>query len=168
MWHLALNMFTLWMFGSQLELEWGSRRFLRHYLIGGIGAGWIIALFNWLTTPYTVTLGASGAIYAVLTAWSVLWPDRVIMLLFPPIPIKAAYVVPLFLALDFYSNMRVSHIGHIGGALVGLFLVRDQWQRALSMSSLRFRWHRWRMRNRLRAVQRDEWRRRDEDRRGRH
>jgi hypothetical protein len=93
-WHLVMNMFSLWMFGGQLEMAWGSRRFLRFYLLCGTGAGLIILGWNALVGEWAPTLGASGAIYGVLTAFSLLWPDRTIMLLFPPIPMRAIWFIP--------------------------------------------------------------------------
>lgn len=171
-WHVAINMFLLWMFGSMLEQVWGSRRFLQFYLTCGIGAGVIIFLFNLGVGSWGVlTLGASGAIYGVLTAFSLMWPDRTIMLLFPPIPLKAIYLLPLLFGMDLIrSDSNISHIGHVGGVLVAGFLMRDHLSGALNVRSLRYRWHRYRMRNRLRAVRREEWEKRnrsdddDEDR----
>jgi membrane associated rhomboid family serine protease len=169
--HLLMNMFGLWMFGTQLETLWGSRRFLRFYLYCGTGAGVIILLWHSLLgQPYTVTLGASGAIYGILMAFSLTWPDRTIMLLFPPIPIKAIWFVPfLFLMqISMGGDQAVSHAGHLGGAITALALMREEFTRYANLRSLRYRWHRWRMRNRLRAVRRDEWDRRqkreDDDR----
>jgi membrane associated rhomboid family serine protease len=93
--HLLFNMFALWMFGSQVASTWGTQKFLRFYLICGVGAGVIIAAWPALlvligigSDSYSMpTLGASGAVYGVLLAFSLLWPDRTIMLLFPPIPL---------------------------------------------------------------------------------
>ena len=123
--HLLFNMLFLWMIGPQLEMVWGSRRFLRFYLQCGIGAGFVILGWNALCSlwnPYAwydATVGASGAIYGVITAFSLLWPDRTIMLLIPPIPIRAIWFVPLLLAMDTLLGSRnVSVIGHLGGAVV--------------------------------------------------
>jgi membrane associated rhomboid family serine protease len=159
--HLLFNMFTLWMFGGTLEATWGSQRFLRFYLICGFGAGMIILGWHVLTANPFPTLGASGAIYGVLTAFSLMWPDRRVMLLFPPVPMKAIYFIPvlLLLQLAFERGGRISHIGHLGGVLVAAFLMRDELRRILNLSNLRLRMHRWRMRRRLHSVQRDEWER---------
>ncbi|MCE2390730.1 MAG: rhomboid family intramembrane serine protease [Proteobacteria bacterium] len=162
--HLLFNMFALWMFGGPLESVWGSRRFLRFYLTCGVGAGVIIVLWNSLMgVPYP-TLGASGAIYGLLMAFGLTWPDRTIVLLFPPIPIKAIWFIPfLFLMSLLFGGGNISHVGHLGGVIVAGWLMRGELSRYLSFGSLRHRWHRWRMRNRLRAVRREEWERRNED-----
>ena len=83
--HIAMNMFALWMFGSQLALAWGPKRFLRFYLLCGIGAGFIIATYPFVLVGLGIegedalripTLGASGAVYGVLLGYSLTWPDR--------------------------------------------------------------------------------------------
>ena len=172
--HLLFNMLFLWMIGPQLEMVWGSRRFLRFYLQCGIGAGFVIlgwnALCALLWNPYAwydSTVGASGAIYGVTTAFSLLWPDRTIMLLIPPIPVRAIWFVPLLLAMDTLLGSRnVSVIGHLGGAVVAAAIMRTELRAALNIRSLRYRWHRMRMRRQLRAVRRDEWdKRRNDDQR---
>jgi rhomboid family protein len=171
--HLLFNMLFLWMIGPQLEMVWGSKRFFRFYMQCGVGAGFVILGWNALCSlwnPYAwydTTVGASGAIYGVVTAFSLLWPDRTIMLLIPPIPIRAIWFVPLLLVMDTILGSRnVSVIGHLGGALVAAVLLRSELRSALNWRSLRFRWHRMRMRSRLRAVRRDEWeKRRNDDRR---
>lgn len=171
-WHLAMNMFTLWMFGGQLEMVWGSRRFLRFYLICGAGAGVIIVAWNTLiglSDPFlwsVPTLGASGAIYGLLTAFSLLWPDRTIMLLFPPIPLRAIWFIPFLFAMQLAlgGNSNVSTVGHLGGVIVAGILLRNEVQRVIGVRSLRYRWHRMRMRNKLRAVRRDEWEKRQRER----
>jgi membrane associated rhomboid family serine protease len=162
--HLASNLFSLWMFGGALESLWGSRRFLIHYLLCGFGAGVLILGCNALFAYDIPTLGASGAIFGVLTASSLIWPDRTIMLLFPPVPIKAIWLVPLLFALDLMStrSATISHVGHLGGVLVAGWLLRDRLGPYLGLASLRHRYHRWRMRNRLREVRREEWQRRND------
>lgn len=167
--HLLMNMFGLWMFGGQLEMAWGSQRFLRFYLICGVGAGAIILGWNALTGVWAETLGASGAIYGVLTAFSLMWPDRTIMLLFPPIPMRAIWFIPLLFAMQLLmgGGENVSTIGHLGGVIVAAVLLRQEVQRVIGFRSLRYRWNRMRMRNRLRAVRRDEFERKqrpDDDR----
>lgn len=157
-WHFAFNMFALWMFGSNLEQLWGSRRFLNFYLSCGIGAGFIIFGYNWMMGIHAPTLGASGAIFGVLTAYSLLYPDRTIMLLFPPIPLKAIWFIPfLFFMQIFFSPPNISHAGHLGGVIVAGVLMREYLKAAINIPSVRYRWHRYRMRNRLRAVRREEW-----------
>ena len=164
--HLLLNMLGLWMFGSDVAASWGARRFLRFYLISGIGAGAIIALwqgglfFSGLSET-TITLGASGAIYAVLLAHSLLWPDRTLLLLFPPVPIRALYLIPFLFLMDLiFAAPNVSHVGHLGGVLVGLFLLSRDGDAGVTVGQLQHRWKRWRMRRRLRAIDNEDWRRR--------
>jgi membrane associated rhomboid family serine protease len=113
------------------------------------------------------TLGASGAVYGVILAYTLTWPDRTILLLFPPIPIKAIYFIPFIFALNTIPGLapaNVSHAGHIGGVLVGWVLFRRENGLPLlpNVAALRWRLRRWRMRRQLRAVrlEEDEWRRR--------
>jgi membrane associated rhomboid family serine protease len=164
--HLLFNMFGLWMFGAPLEQVWGSKRFLRFYLYCGSGAGLIILFWNSIALePYVPTLGASGAVYGVLMGFSLTWPDRTILLIFPPIPIKAIWFIPvLFLMqITMSAGQPISHAGHLGGVIVALLLMRSEFTRYANLRSLRYRWHRWRMRNRLRAVRREDWERRRKD-----
>lgn len=163
--HLLMNMFALWMFGGELEMAWGSQRFLRFYVICGAGAGLIILGWNALTGVSAITFGASGAIYGILTAFSLTWPDRTIMLLFPPIPMRAIWFIPVMFALQLAmgGGQGVSTVGHLGGVIVAGILLRQELQRVLGVRSLRYRWNRLRMRNRLRAVRRDEFERRKRD-----
>jgi membrane associated rhomboid family serine protease len=167
-WHLAMNMFMLWMFGSQVALVWGAKRFLRYYLMCGFGAGLIIVSWPYLALAfgssqaglYTLTLGASGAIYGVLLAYSLTWPDRTIMLIFPPVAFRAIWLIPgLFIMTIMGPGAAgISHVGHLGGVVVGWILMRRQGQtkQILSVGQLRSRWHRYRMRQRLRAVRYEE------------
>ncbi len=176
--HLAMNMFVLWMFGSQLALVWGARRFLRYYLICGVGAGLFIA-----TVPYFAvatggnpvsllapTVGASGAVYAVVLAYSLTWPDRTIMLIFPPVAFRAIWIIPVmfFMTWTMDGGNNISHTGHLGGVVVGWLYLRRRGEagRLFSFRQLKNRWHRYRMRQKLRAVRYEEMssrRRRDDD-----
>ena len=175
--HLLFNMFALWMFGSQVASAWGTQRFLRFYLVCGVGAGVLIAawpaLLDGLGIPSSYsspTLGASGAVYGVLLAFSLLWPDRTIMLLFPPIPLKAIWFIPFLFFMEVVSGpSNVSHVGHLGGVLVGYVALRRMGLGGrASFGQLRWRLKRWRMRRQLRAVRMDELRERDRDRRDMH
>ena len=173
--HIALNMFALWMFGSQLALLWGPRRFLRFYLICGVGAGFIIASWPYLIYAFTgnasdlffPTVGASGAIYGVLLAFSLTWPDRTIMLIFPPVAFRAIWLIPglFLLQLVFGGGQNISETGHLGGVIVGWLLLRRTGEtgRLLSFKQLRYRWKRYRMRQKLRAVRYDDYARRNDD-----
>ena len=176
--HIAMNCFMLWMFGSPVAMAWGPKRFLRFYLICGVGAGVFIA-----TVPYLLyalgaserslaipTLGASGAIYGVILAYSLTWPERTIMLIFPPVAFRAIWLIPaMFFMSVVLDPGNVSHVGHLAGAAVGwLYLHSTGDARAqLSLASIKHRWRRWRMRRKLKAVQYEEWesKRRERDRR---
>jgi len=163
--HVAFNMFALWMFGTPIALIWGARRFLRYYLLCGTGAGLIIA-----TAPYLFafgrpnpmvgmpTLGASGAVMGVILAYCLTWPDRTIQLLFPPIPIKAIWFIPLVFVLEFVMGPEnVSHTGHLGGVLIGWILLRKDGHGGSFLptkAQLRMRWERYKMRKRLRDANR--------------
>jgi membrane associated rhomboid family serine protease len=160
--HLLFNMWFLWMVAPVLEMTWGSRRFLRFYVTCGVGAGLFILGWNALVGAWDApTVGASGAIYGVVTAFTLLWPDRMILMLIPPMPIRAIWLVPFLFLMQFLlgGDGRVSYMGHLGGVLVAAAILRTELRRAVGWRSLSHRWHRMRMRNRLRAVRRDEWER---------
>ena len=164
--HILFNMFSLWMFGSTLAMYWGEQRFLRYYLTCGFGAGFLIAtmpyLSNILGFPAPIhipTLGASGAVYGVLLAFSFTWPDRKIMLLFPPIPLKALWLIPLLFVMErFFGPPNVSTIGHLGGVIVGWIYLLNEGMTpgAPTLQSLQHRWKRYQMRQRLRSVKMEE------------
>jgi membrane associated rhomboid family serine protease len=125
--HVAFNMLALWMFGSQLERVWGTKEFLRYYLITGVGAG-AINIAASPTSPIP-TIGASGAIFGLLLAYGVLFPNNLILLYFF-IPIKAKYFVVLFAALEFlmarsYTADGVAHFAHLGGMAVGFLYLKS-------------------------------------------
>lgn len=170
--HIATNMFSLWMFGAPLAQTWGEQRFLRYYLVCGTGAGFMIAslpfLLGMLGIPSPladfadVTLGASGAVMGVLLAYSFTWPERTIMLMIPPVPIKAIWLIPLILLTEWMSSRgmgaRVSHTGHLAGILVGWIYLLNEGRTpgAPTVQSFVLRWRRWRMRQKIRAVQRED------------
>ncbi|MBL1211716.1 MAG: rhomboid family intramembrane serine protease [Ignavibacteriae bacterium] len=129
-WHIAMNMFILWMFGMEIENRWGSKKFLLFYLLGGIGAGILqISLSPVFTDGLAVTIGASGAVYAVMVAFAMFFPDRNIYLYFL-LPIKAKYFIALWVLIDFFAIGSVSptaHLAHVGGAITGfLFILLDR------------------------------------------
>ncbi len=128
--HLFFNMFALWMFGRSLEYELGSKRFLIYYMVCGIGAALLQLLVGWLEGgPLNVpTVGASGAVFGLLLAFAMLHPNDVIMLLFPPIALKAKYFVIIYgvieLLLGVSGSMdNVAHFAHLGGMLWGFLLL---------------------------------------------
>jgi membrane associated rhomboid family serine protease len=120
-WHLAINMFVLWMFGSELELTWGRRNFLQYYFITGMGSGLIWLLLN-IGNPQSVLIGASGAIYGILMAYGLLFPNRTVYLYFL-FPIKVKWFVVFIGAAAFFSSMNdssnISHITHLSGMIIG-------------------------------------------------
>lgn len=123
--HLLMNMFVLWMFGMELENYWGKKEFLKYYLITGVGSGFITFLFSINSTIPVV--GASGAIYALLLAFAMMFPERKIYIYFL-IPIKAKYFVMIIGVITFFSSMGpttgVSHLTHLGGLIVGYLYFR--------------------------------------------
>ncbi len=132
--HLLFNMLMLWMFGSALEQMWGMKQFLRYYFLTGVGAG----LSNCILTPGMdiPIIGASGAVYGILAAYGLLFPNAriYIYLLFP---IKAKYLVLIFGGLEFISSFRpdngIAHIVHLGGMVVGIiYLQKDRMLKGLA------------------------------------
>jgi membrane associated rhomboid family serine protease len=122
--HLFFNLFALWIFGQSIETLWGTRRFVTYYFLCGIGA----ALLHMLVAPNPV-IGASGGVFGILLAFGVLFPNREIFLLFPPIPIKAKYLVIGYGAFELFNGVfstqsGVAHFAHLGGMVVGYFLIR--------------------------------------------
>ncbi len=129
--HIIFNMIALWMFGMQLENDWGSRKFLTYYALCGVGAGISNLLVGLLSGPSAPTVGASGAIYGVLLAFGMMYPDQPIFIYFL-LPIRARYFVLLFMLIELYSgisgtNDGIAHFAHLGGAAVGLvYMMVDQ------------------------------------------
>ena len=124
--HIFFNLFALWMFGQSIENYWGTQRFTVYYFLTGIGAALLHMLVGSGGAP---TLGASGAVYGILLAFGMMFPERRIMLLFPHIPIKAKYFVAIFGAIELISgfmrtNSGVAHFAHLGGMIVGFILIK--------------------------------------------
>jgi rhomboid family protein len=138
-WHILINMFFLWMFGVDLERSWGSRRFYKYFFLTGIGAGLINVLVKTIMDPQGMgsstipTIGASGAIYAVLLAAAIMFPDRQIWLIPFPVTIPMKLYVLGAGAIEFFATLgtggdNVSHVTHLGGMLIGyLYLRRGSW-----------------------------------------
>ncbi len=133
--HILINMLILWFFGSELERMWGSRQFVKFYLLCGIGA----ALFHMVFSFQSVipVIGASGAVYGVMMAFAVLFPDRIITLLLFfifPIQIKVKYLVMIAVASSviggisnlFGDQIGTAHLAHLGGMAVGYLLLRKK------------------------------------------
>ena len=126
-WHLFFNMFALWMFGMELENTWGSRKFLIYYLVCGLGAGVANLLVAPLVGQIAPTVGASGAVFGVLIAFGMLFPNRLIYLYFL-LPVKAKYLVAGWIAIELFYGVTgtsdgIAHVAHLGGAAVGFLFV---------------------------------------------
>lgn len=131
--HIFFNMFALWMFGCVIERMWGPKRYLLYYLVCGIGAGLCQELVQFLTGSYSLTIGASGAVYGILLAFGMMFPEER-MFVFPlPVPIKAKWFVIGYAGIELFSAINsagdgVAHMAHLGGMLFGFLLIR-YWQR---------------------------------------
>lgn len=149
--HILFNMFAVWMFGRIVENAWGSRRFLIYYLVCGIGAGLFLELVQYIDYAMRLsaydsvnigssiismnaylnlmtTVGASGAVYGILLAFGLSYPEER-MFIFPiPFPIKAKYFVIGYAVIELISGLSstndgVAHFAHLGGMVVGFFLI---------------------------------------------
>jgi len=135
LWHLLINMLMLWMFGRELELVWGKKRFLNYFFLCGVGAGLLTVIIKyiplaWGHPPSDIpTIGASGAIFGILIANAVLFPDRQIWLFPLPIMIPMRPFVGVMAAIEFFSTLRaggdnVAHLCHLSGMLIGWLYLR--------------------------------------------
>jgi membrane associated rhomboid family serine protease len=126
--HIFFNMLTLAFVGPILETFWGPRKFLLFYVVCGIGAGIFNILMSYFfgTGAYGIMMGASGAIYGVLMGFGMLFPNMEIMLLIPPIPIRAKYLVFVLGGLTFLLDRSgsVAHFAHLGGIIFAFILIR--------------------------------------------
>lgn len=134
-WHVLINMFVLWMFGSELERLWGKSHFLKFYFVTGVGSGLLTMLFS--LQSITPIVGASGAVYGVLLAYGLTYPNRQIYL-YGIIPIKSIWFVIGIGMIAFMSSFnnisQVSHITHLSGMLIGYLMLK----RPVEWSSLWF------------------------------
>ncbi len=125
--HILFNMLVLWMFGSEIEKGWGAKPFLFYYLLCGFGG----AILSLTFTPHSTAtiIGASGAVYGILAAYWLMFPDRKIMMFPIFIPMKVRYAIPLIAVLMFLlGGARVAHLAHLGGALFGLIYLKLDWR----------------------------------------
>jgi membrane associated rhomboid family serine protease len=156
--HVLFNMLTLWWFGPMIEQIWGTKKFLTYYFLCGIGAGAITVIVNLLLGSGNVpTIGASGAIYGVLLAYGVMFPDAIILAFFI-FPMKAKYFVGIMAAIAFVSsfsaNSGVSNICHLGGMLVGyLYLQSHNVFRQNVFASIGDRYTAWKLERNKRKFQ---------------
>lgn len=158
--HIIFNLLGLWMFAGELELVWGRQKFIRYYLLSGLGAGFFIAMMNYIAfTKYgspAVTIGASGAIYAVLLAYAILWPNREVLLYFL-FPVKIKYLVLAFGLMEFFGTLssttgaggNISHIGHLGGIISGFILIRLSVRPGVTKKTGVSFFEKWKKKNRL-------------------
>jgi membrane associated rhomboid family serine protease len=129
--HLFFNMFALFMFGAAIENYWGQKRYLIYYMVTGIGAGIVQLLVLYLQGNFfpVPTIGASGAVFGLLLAFGMLFPNTPLYLMFIPIPIKAKYMVIGYGLIEFFvgvanhSGDNVAHFAHLGGMLFGILLI---------------------------------------------
>ena len=149
--HILFNMLALWMFGTELERIWGTRYFLKFYFVTGIGAGALTVVFSLLPFGFAaalrqaVIIGASGAIYGLLLAYAMYFPDRRIFLYF--FPVQAKYAVMILGGIAFYSSLSdaggVANATHLGGLLVGYLYLKSAGVSPLA--ELKYRYLRWKI-----------------------
>jgi len=126
--HLFFNMFALWMFGLPIEKTWGSRKFAQYYFTCILGAGLIQLLVQHLSGDIYPTIGASGAVFGLLLAYGVTWPNAKLLLIFFPVPIKAKWFVLIYGAAELVFGVtgampQVAHYAHLGGLFFGAGLL---------------------------------------------
>jgi len=139
--HLLFNMFVLWMFGGEIERLWGSAEFLKYYVLCGLGA----AALSFIGFYHSTVIGASGAVFGILIAFAMLFPNRYIFLWFL-IPIKAKYLIGGLAAIEILTGISgggdgVAHLAHIGGMVVG-FAYLKWWREGGPAGRLMTRWRR--------------------------
>ena len=148
--HLLLNMLMLWMFGTEVERVWGTREFVKYYFLCGIGA----AVTTCLIFPEGTTIGASGAIFGVMLAYGLMFPNRQILFWFI-FPMRAISFVVLCTGIELFSLLSlqdgVAHFAHLGGMLFGFLYLKRVWRLKQFWSGIR-----WRLRRRRFRVMRPE------------
>jgi len=119
-------MFVLWMFGCEIERTWGTKEFVKYYFITGVGAG----LFTFVLSfnSHIPTIGASGAIFGILVAFALMFPNRLIYLYFI-FPVKAKYLVIFFAVIEFLASFKhtsdgIGHFAHLGGMVIGYLYIK--------------------------------------------
>ncbi len=182
MWHVIFNMLGLWFFGPPLERDWGTKRFLQYYFLCGVGAAVCVILLAFAVDEMRgnpgeaalATIGASGALFGILLAYGMLYPDAMVLYDFL-FPIKAKYFVMIVGAVAFLGSFTtgsgISHIAHLGGMIFGYAFLksgrkRSTPRRANWLSSLHSQYHEWKVQRARRKFQvymrkhgndRDEW-----------
>jgi membrane associated rhomboid family serine protease len=149
--HILFNMLMLWMIGSDLERDWGTKRFLQYYFLCGVGAGLCVVAANVLFGSLdTRTIGSSGALYGILLAYGVLYADRIVLFAFL-FPMKAKYMVMIFGAIAFLGSFGpsgggVSYVAHLGGMIFGLIYLKRSRLGFNVLAPLARRYHSWKLR----------------------
>ncbi len=124
--HIFFNMFALWMFGTEIERRWGSKVFARFYILAGLAGAFLCLIFN-ASQPYPI-IGASAAIYGLLVAYWVLFPNRYLYIYFL-FPIKVKWAIPGMMLLGFlFSAGNIAHMAHLGGAVFGFLYLKMDWR----------------------------------------
>ena len=126
--HLFFNMFALWMFGLPVEKIWGSRKFAEYYFICILGAGLVQLVVQYLSGNVYPTIGASGAVFGLLLAYGVMWPNAKLFLIFFPVPIKAKWFVLIYGVVELIFGVtgampQIAHYAHLGGLFFGAGLL---------------------------------------------
>ncbi len=162
--HILFNMLALWMFGKDIESAWGTRRFLKFYFLCGLAAAVCVIVLNYLFgNAHSNTIGASGAIFGLLVAFGIMYPDVTVLFSFL-FPIKAKYFVMIIGAITFLSsfqaNTGVSNFAHLGGMVFGFVYLKAGWGASSSRlsrpgpaSSLRARYRQWKVERAKRKFQ---------------
>ncbi len=129
LWHLFFNLFALWMFGAELENEWGSRKFLVYFLLSGIGAGLVQLFIAPMFGTAAPTIGASGAVFGILVAFGLSYPNRPIFMFPIFIPVPAKIFVLIYAGINLLMGIsgtggNIAYFAHLGGALTGFILFK--------------------------------------------
>ena len=151
-WHLFWNMFTLWMFGSELERHWGGKQFLKFFLVTGAGAGILSIIFE----PFSPipTIGASGSVYGIMMAYGLMFPERLVYVYFL-FPVKVKYFISILAAITFFSAFGasgsvVAHVAHLGG-MVFAFLYLKGWFSFTRIKQIYYQWRSSQIKNRFKV-----------------
>jgi len=155
LWHLAVNMLMLWFFGPAIESAWGRKQFLFYYFFTGIGAGLCSLIFSF--NSYAPIIGASGAIFGILAAYAVMFPEHIILLFFV-FPMKMKHAVLVLAGMNLLgaissSGSGIAYFAHLGGALFGYIYLKSEW---FKMTISRLNWDYLKLWKTKRDVQRKE------------
>lgn len=135
LWHILINLLVLWMFGCDVERAWGSKRFYQYFFLCGVGAGIIDVIASCVPAAFgheisaIPTIGASGAIFGVLVAAAVMFPDREVFLILPPVTLTYRVYVWAMVAIEFFVTLTapgdsIAHFCHLGGIAIGYVYLR--------------------------------------------